>query len=171
MEACFSAESEQAFGAMTELSSRWIGDLNDCQLRESKETSSTTTRANFSVPGAGKTRVTLALYEACRASNQVNKYARRLPQKQPWRLDERTRFMFFVQPLPRIAVMDGRALPPAEIVLVNYERLPDGRGAMINWLRSRVAMIVLDEAHRMKLGRAGAWGAVVWLSDHTRQRG
>ena len=60
----------------------------------------------------------------------------------------------------RLAVMDGSTVPAADVVLINYERLPDARSALIQWLRTRTAMLVLDEAHRMKLGPAGAWGSV-----------
>jgi SNF2 family DNA or RNA helicase len=59
----------------------------------------------------------------------------------------------------KVAVMDGPTPPQADIVLINYERLQDARSALTAWIKSQPCLLVLDEAHRMKLGAAGAWGA------------
>ncbi|MDP3271602.1 SNF2-related protein, partial [Limnobacter sp.] len=59
----------------------------------------------------------------------------------------------------KVAVLEGGVPPTVDILLVNYERLPDARAALVRWLRALPALLVLDEAHRMKLGPAGAWGA------------
>ena len=60
---------------------------------------------------------------------------------------------------PTIAILDSSGPPDCDLLLVNYERLPDAQNALLKWLRVMPAVVVLDEAHRMKLGAAGAWGA------------
>lgn len=59
----------------------------------------------------------------------------------------------------RVSIYDGGIAPECDLLLVNYERLPDSQAALTHWLRSKPSMLVLDEAHRMKLGSAGAWGS------------
>ncbi len=51
------------------------------------------------------------------------------------------------------------AAPNCDVLLINYERLADARSALLSWLRAEPAMLALDEAHRMKRGPAGVWGA------------
>lgn len=159
MESSLAGISDTEFAGSAAFGPRWIGDLNQLQLRDLERLLQLRHGANFSVPGAGKTRVALALYEACRTSSQVADMLVVCPKSafESWTNEAE---LCFTLPVPTISVMDSSTPPAAEIVLVNYERLPDARGALINWLRSRSAMIVLDEAHRMKLGPAGAWGSV-----------
>jgi SNF2 family DNA or RNA helicase len=114
--------------------------------------------ANFSVPGAGKTRVTLAVFHARRAAGAVRRMLVVCPKAAFESWESETRECFKVSPV-RVTVMDTGTPPPGDIVLVNYERLPVARAALINWLRLQPALLVLDEAHRMKLGPSGAWGA------------
>ena len=113
--------------------------------------------ANFSVPGAGKTRVTLAAYASRRARGLVSRMLVVCPKSafESWK-DEAVAY-FGVDAL-RLAVMDSSVVPSAELVLLNYERLPDAVQALIQLLQSQPTFLVLDEAHRMKLGPAGAWG-------------
>src|SRR5690606_214045 len=47
----------------------------------------------------------------------------------------------------------------AEIMLVNYERLSRAVPGLVSWLTSAPSMLVLDEAHRMKLGASGTYGS------------
>jgi len=114
--------------------------------------------ANFSVPGAGKTRVTLAVFHARRAAGAVSRMLVVCPKAAFESWENEARECFKVTPV-HVAVMDTGAPPPGDIILVNYERLPIARAALINWLRLQPALLVLDEAHRMKLGPSGAWGA------------
>jgi hypothetical protein len=114
--------------------------------------------ANFSVPGAGKTRVTLAVFHARRAAGAVRRMLVVCPKAAFESWENEARECFKVSPV-HVAVMDMGTPPPGDIILVNYERLPVARAALINWLRLQPALLVLDEAHRMKLGPSGAWGA------------
>ncbi|MEU2013845.1 DEAD/DEAH box helicase, partial [Nocardia sp. NPDC019302] len=63
----------------------------------------------------------------------------------------------FKQPL-RTAVTGRSDDLLAEVRIVNYERLDRSLGRLATWLRSGPSMIVLDEAHRMKLGANGTYG-------------
>jgi hypothetical protein len=60
---------------------------------------------------------------------------------------------------------------PATIALTNYERLPGSYLALIRWLQEHPSLLVLDEAHRTKLGPKGAWGsACLALAPYARRR-
>lgn len=135
----------------------WTAPLTEFQNHNIAKLLSMEHSANFSVPGAGKTRVTLAVFEARRAAGHLHRMLVVCPKAafESWQNEADMCFKALV----RVAVMDTGFPPPADIVLVNYERLPDARAALAAWLRMRPAMLVLDEAHRMKLGPAGAWGA------------
>lgn len=137
----------------------WVGELTDFQSRDLEKLQSLGHGANFSVPGAGKTRVALAVFESSRASGKVDRMLVVCPKAafESWQIE--AGICFSGTPL-RVAIMDTSTPPAADVVLINYERLPIARAAIIQWLRTRPAMLVLDEAHRMKLGPAGAWGAV-----------
>lgn len=45
------------------------------------------------------------------------------------------------------------------MLIINYERLDRSLGTLAGWLKSAPTMIILDEAHRMKLGTRGTYGA------------
>ena len=49
--------------------------------------------------------------------------------------------------------------PASRKLIVNYERLPNMVSTLGRWLTERPSMIILDEAHRMKLAADGAYGA------------
>jgi SNF2 family DNA or RNA helicase len=63
-----------------------------------------------------------------------------------------------IHPL-RINVLDGSLDQWAEVLVVNYERLDRSLTMLAGWLKSAPSMIILDEAHRMKLGARGTYGA------------
>ncbi|CAM5710604.1 hypothetical protein SGLAM104S_00298 [Streptomyces glaucescens] len=46
--------------------------------------------------------------------------------------------------------------------MVNYERLDRSLPMLAGWLKSGPSMIILDEAHRMKLGARGRTGRPAW---------
>lgn len=136
----------------------WAAPLTDFQRRDLGKLLQLTHGANFSVPGAGKTRVTLAAFETRRQAGEVSRMLVVCPKSayESWETETET---CFPGAGLRVAVMDSAAPPSCDILLVNYERLPDARAALLQWLRAAPSMLVLDEAHRMKLGAAGAWGA------------
>lgn len=136
----------------------WSANLTEFQIKNIAKLLQLVHGANFSVPGAGKTRVTLAIYQAKRDMGLVDRMLVVCPKAafESWQVEADT--CFSSSPL-HVAIMDGARLPVADIVLVNYERLPDARSTIIQFLQAGRVLLVLDEAHRMKLGPAGAWGA------------
>jgi hypothetical protein len=141
------------------VSAEWNDRLTDFQRRDIAKLLELAHGANFSVPGAGKTRVALAIFEARRRAGEVARMLVVCPKSafESWQTEAAT--CFPNAPL-HVAVMDSTGVPAADVVLINYERLPDARAALLLWLRAQPALLVLDEAHRMKRGPTGVWGAV-----------
>ncbi|NYJ35925.1 DEAD/DEAH box helicase [Nocardiopsis aegyptia] len=137
----------------------WRADLTGFQRRDIAKLLSMRHGANFSVPGAGKTRVALADFQAKRHSGEVRRMLVIAPKSAHGSWEEESK-VCFEQPLS-IHTVDGRTLDPlADIVLVNYERLPISHVALSKWLGAEPSMLVLDEAHRMKRGSAGVYGTI-----------
>lgn len=138
--------------------SRYVRRLRDFQLRDASKQWSTTHGANFSVPGAGKTSVQLAVYEAERVCERVQQLLVVAPLSAftAWVEDSAACLV----PEPSVHRFAGGSIPSdAEVVLVNYQRLRSSFSELVRWTRSRKTLVVLDEAHRMKRGRDGEWGA------------
>jgi SNF2 family DNA or RNA helicase len=77
----------------------------------------------------------------------------------------------FKEPLLTSVLDNGSFDPEADVLLVNYERLSSSVSRLSEWLRTFPAMLVLDEAHRMKLGARGAYGsACLALGPLARRR-
>jgi len=113
--------------------------------------------ANFSVPGAGKTAVAYAVYEAERGRGRIDRLLVIAPLSafEAWFEEANECFGGATVPL---RYPGGRIPATAEIVLVNYQRLAMNFAALSEWVRSHDVMVVLDEAHRMKRGWSGEWG-------------
>lgn len=139
------------------LGSAWHADLTEFQRRDIARLLSLQHGANFSVPGAGKTRVGLAVYAAMRERSEVRHLLVVSPKSayEAWLSESE---LCFKQP-PLTAVMGKSPDPRAEILIVNYERLDKSLAALATWLRGAPSMIILDEAHRMKLGARGTYGS------------
>lgn len=155
---------------MPNLGPNWSGALTELQVLNVAKLQTLTHGANFSVPGAGKTRVSLAVFEAARCSHQVSRLLVVCPKSAFESWQSEAEICFPLVPL-RMSIMNGPAVPAADVVLINYERLPDATSALVSWLRAAPAMLILDEAHRMKLGPAGAWGqACLALGPYAAKR-
>ncbi|GHE27799.1 DEAD/DEAH box helicase [Streptomyces capitiformicae] len=139
------------------LGDAWEGELNSFQRRDIAKLLSLGHGANFSVPGAGKTRVALAVYAAQKAQQKVSRLLVVCPKSayESWRYETAVCFSY---PL-RTHVLDGSMDQWAEVLIVNYERLDRSLSLLAGWLKSGPSMIILDEAHRMKLGARGTYGA------------
>ncbi len=139
------------------LGSDWIGDLTSFQQRDIARLLSLRHGANFSVPGAGKTRVALAVYAAMREHGQAHRLLVVGPKSahEAWEYENS---VCFKEPL-RTALHGRTDDLLAEMRIVNYERLDRSLADLAGWLRPVPSMIVLDEAHRMKLGANGTYGA------------
>lgn len=140
-----------------QLGPEWCADLTDFQRRDIAQLLSLQHGANFSVPGAGKTRVGLAVFSAMREQGAVRRLLVVCPKSayESWSYESN---LCFKEPL-KAQVMSGSPDPGTDILIVNYERLDRSLATLAAWLRTAPAMVILDEAHRMKLGARGIYGS------------
>lgn len=151
------------------LGPQWIGDLTSFQRRDIAKLLSLRHGANFSVPGAGKTRVGLAVFQALRLAEGLQRLLIVGPKSsyEAW-LHENSECL-----RPELTMEIARSTPAslADAVIVNYERLPNMMNALARWLTEKPSMVILDEAHRMKLGADGVYGAAcLALGPRSRRR-
>jgi SNF2 family DNA or RNA helicase len=113
--------------------------------------------ANFSVPGAGKTTVSYACYEAERMRGRVNRLLVVAPLSAFEAWSEEALVCF--SPAPSVRQLTDVLPFQAEVLLVNYQRLRSRFDLLAEWMAEGRCHLVLDEAHRMKRGHDGQWGA------------
>ncbi|QLH23202.1 DEAD/DEAH box helicase [Streptomyces sp. Rer75] len=150
------------------LGEEWDAELSEFQHRDIAKLLSLQHGANFSVPGAGKTRVALAVYAAQKAQGKVSRVLVVCPKSayESWQYETA---VCFRHPL-RTHVFDRSLDQWAEVLIVNYERLDRSLSTLAGWLKSAPGMIILDEAHRMKLGSRGTYGAACMALGPLAQR-
>lgn len=147
----------------------WIADLTDFQQRDIARLLSLRHGANFSVPGAGKTRVGLAVFAAMRSRGEAARLLVVCPKSayETWEFENAACF----KELLHFGVMGQAPDAGLEIMVVNYERLERSLAGLASWLRAVPSMVILDEAHRMKLGARGIYGsACMALGPLSRRR-
>lgn len=147
----------------------WIGGLTSFQERDIAKLLTLRHGANFSVPGAGKTRVGLAVFQALRQEKAIERLLIVGPKSsyEAWQHENLECLRF---PL-NMEIAEGSPISTSNAVIVNYERLPNMITTLGQWLTERPSMIILDEAHRMKLGADGAYGAAcLALGPRSRRR-
>ncbi|HJP74965.1 MAG TPA: DEAD/DEAH box helicase [Pseudonocardiaceae bacterium] len=147
----------------------WVGDLREFQRRDIAKLLSLRHGANFSVPGAGKTRVALAVFAAQRAQGSAQRVLVVCPKSayEAWQFES---VACFRRPL-RTQVFERSIDSVTEVLIINYERLSRSAGVLAAWLKAAPSMMILDEAHRMKLGTRGAYGsACMALGPLARRR-
>ena len=151
-----SASLDEAAVAEVLAGSRFVRSLQPFQIRDLSKLLALANGANFSVPGAGKTSVAYATYESERRAGRVERLLVVAPLSafESWEDEAQACF----DPVPAVARFTGEASPSTEILLVNYQRLESGYGALAEWAASRSTHMILDEAHRMKRGWTGEWG-------------
>lgn len=162
-------ESETAEGIEDVLGPAWMGDLTSFQRRDVTKLLSLRHGANFSVPGAGKTRVGLAVFQALRMRGQVERMLVVSPKSayESWQYENTVCF----NPPLGMSVYGRSADPSADVVIINYERLDGALEALSAWLSARPSLLLLDEAHRMKAGVRGVYGAAcLALGPRARRR-
>lgn len=138
--------------------SRFSRELKAFQQRDTAKLLGLPNGANFSVPGAGKTVVAFATYEVERIRERVSRLLVVAPLSafDAWETEARDSFH---EPLALEAFDVGRPIAiGTEVLLVNYQKLPGHFDRLASWAQSSPTHIILDEAHRIKKGRAGAWG-------------
>jgi hypothetical protein len=136
--------------------SRFKRALRGFQLRDLGTLLALPHGANFSVPGSGKTTVTYGTYEAERYAGRVSRMLVIAPLSafESWTAEA----ALCLSPAPPLQQFDGRIDPLAEVVIANYHRLVNSYAALASWVAAEPTHVILDEAHRMKKGRAGQWG-------------
>ncbi|MFC4913729.1 DEAD/DEAH box helicase [Actinomadura gamaensis] len=147
----------------------WKGDLTSFQRRDIAKLLSLRHGANFSVPGAGKTRVGLAVFQALRQRGEVEQLLIVCPKSayESWLYENE---VCFSEPL-RMSLYSKGSAPPADALIINYERLDGALDDLSSWLSARPSLLLLDEAHRMKAGARGVYGAAcLALGPRARRR-
>ncbi|MFE9625507.1 DEAD/DEAH box helicase [Streptomyces sp. NPDC006527] len=149
----------------------WVADLTVFQRRDIAKLLSLRHGANFSVPGAGKTRVGLAVFHSLRRNKGIERLLIVGPKScyESWKYENQ---QCLSEPLS-MDVFSKDADPGADALIVNYERLrQDGIvNELGQWLAARPSMLLLDEAHRMKRGADGTDGAAcLALGPRSRHR-
>lgn len=139
--------------------SRFTRPLKPFQLRDAAKLLGLAHGANFSVPGAGKTTVAYAVYEAERHAAKVDRLLVVAPLSafDAWQSEVEECFKPGTAPLVKVFGTPGSQ--DAEILLVNYHRLAANLKGLTKWVRNRRTLVLLDEAHRMKAGRVGQHGS------------
>ncbi|MDW6060897.1 DEAD/DEAH box helicase [Streptomyces sp. FXJ1.4098] len=150
------------------LGADWQAELSEFQRRDIAKLLSLQHGANFSVPGAGKTRVALAVYAAQKTQGKVSRVLVVCPKSayESWQYETAACFRYPLRP----HILDRSLDQWAEVLIVNYERLDRSLSTLAGWLKSAPSMIILDEAHRMKLGVRGTYGAACMALGPLAQR-
>lgn len=112
--------------------------------------------ANFSVPGAGKTTVAYGLHAVEHGRGRVQRLLVVAPLSAFGAWEEESGACF-EEPLS-VARLTDRGSTRARVLLVNYQRLVARYEQLARWVVEAPTHVILDEAHRMKRGKAGEWG-------------
>ena len=146
-----------------------FGKLKTFQRRDLAHLLSLSHGANFSVPGAGKTAVTYAAYESERLRGRVTRALVVAPLSafDAW-TSEADKWM---RPAPVVRWLEDRIPAKCEVLLVNYQRLSGRYDRIVEWITAQPTHVILDEAHRIKSGKNGEWGAAcLGLALHAARR-
>jgi SNF2 family DNA or RNA helicase len=123
--------------------------------------------ANFSVPGAGKTSTTLAVWEYFRRLNEISRLLVICPRSafEAWKEEPSV----VLSDLTVINQFTEDPIPSnTDILYVNYEQLENANrlDRLIKWVSQSPTMLVIDEAHRIKGGASSVrWRACLELSN------
>ena len=126
--------------------------------------------ANFSVPGAGKTLTTLALWEFFRNNNLLDRMLIVCPRSafEAWESDSS-----MLLRKPSITLFNDDPIDSStEILYVNYEQLENETRLtrLTKWLSLSKGMLVIDEAHRIKGGGTSIrWRACCELANKAKR--
>lgn len=120
--------------------------------------------ANFSVPGSGKTTVTLAAYSLLKKQGAVRKIMVIGPRAAFMSWEDEYQACFgknakTVRVTGPVSVRKGlyRAAEEAELVLLTYQMASQDVNRLAAFLRDNPCMLVLDESHNIKRLEGGKW--------------
>jgi SNF2 family DNA or RNA helicase len=148
--------------------SRLKRSLMEFQRRDLRALLALSHGANFSVPGAGKTTVAYATYELERVRGRVDRLLVVAPLSafEAWG-EEAAKCL---APAPEVRQLSNSRPGMAEVLLVNYQRLRSRFDLLAEWISEGRGHLILDEAHRMKRGHDGQWGAACLELAHLAVR-
>ena len=137
----------------------FIRSLKPFQIDNLRKIISLPHAADFSVPGAGKTSVSLACFALLRHQNETERLLVVAPLAAfaSWKEDIGECF----GDAPVVGVHLGPNEPLSsnvEILLTNYHRLASDYERLRSWVGGKSTHVVLDEAHRVKKGSSGVHG-------------
>ena len=128
-------------------------ELKEFQIYNLKNLISMPNGANFSVPGAGKTMMTLLVWEHFRLEGRLSQLLVICPHSafESWKLEPK---LVFKKEIHLHEFSDGPIPSKAELIFCNYEKLEneDRLERLKRWIQRKPTMLVLDEAHRIKAG-------------------
>jgi SNF2 family DNA or RNA helicase len=143
-------------------------ELKPFQRRNLRKLLRLSNGAEFSVPGAGKTTVAYACYEASRVAGQVQRLLVIAPLSawESWR-DEAVAWF---NPTPVVSNFDGAIPSGSEVLIVNYQRLASQLDILTHWVQERPTHVILDESHNIKASPVKEWGAACIEISHFAAR-
>lgn len=134
--------------------------------------------ANFSVPGAGKTVIALAIAAAHLAAGTIETVVvvGPLASFRPWEdetaaaLDDKI-LVRRVRGSAASRRQQYDATQPRDLLLLSYATAASDRLALVQLCKSRDVMLIVDESHRIKRFRGGLWApALMDIGEHARVR-
>lgn len=132
--------------------------------------------ANFSVPGAGKTAVVLAAFHSLRSTNEVDCLLVIGPGSSFLAWEEETRVTLgdHIRLVRLAGAPEEREVAydlaiRADVIVVTYHTANNDRQRLIQFLRSRRVMMVLDESHYVK-GTGALAEMVLQLAPEAERR-
>lgn len=143
-------------------------ELTPFQISNLKNLVTMNNGANFSVPGAGKTSTTLAVWEYFRVAGKVQRLLVICPRSafEAWENEPE----LILEHSIKIHQFSEESIPPdAELLYVNYEQLENSSRLLrlTKWMDQVPTMLVIDEAHRVKGGgKSIRWRACLELCAH-----
>lgn len=144
--------------------------LTDFQKKNLRSLIGMPNGANFSVPGAGKTLTTLALWEYFRTNELIERMLIVCPRSafEAWESDSN-----ILLRNPSISLFNDEPIDQTtEILYLNFEQLENDQrlARLVKWIGNKPSMLVIDEAHRIKAGAASIrWRACLELSGHAKR--
>ncbi|WP_433530305.1 DEAD/DEAH box helicase [Micromonospora sp. CA-263727] len=135
---------------------RLTRELREFQQRDLDKLVALAHGANFSVPGAGKTTVALAVHLHMQREGRVEKLLVVAPLSAFDAWEEEAQAI--IDPPMSVSRWRGGPIPRSDVILVNYQRLPNAVDRLSAWMTRETVHLIVDEAHRAKRGASGGWG-------------
>ncbi len=124
--------------------------------------------ANFSVPGSGKTTITLAAYSILKDRDEVNKIMIVAPRAAFMSWEEEYNGCFGKVPVSvRISgpIKERKKLHKeaenADFIIMSYQMVTNDKEWVAKFLTSNKVLLILDESHYIKRLQGGAWSSTL----------